>query len=501
MALAGLLVAGGGFFLQEALAPGLSFWPLTLRGQVTDAYTEAPIAGATILLGEEASLADAQGRFAVEDVRVGDTLLARAPDYAESKLVIKDSGAVAIPLRPTTLFGRVLNAQSGDPVPHAKVITGTTALQADVLGGFRLMDVPPEPELVVLAAGYRAARSQPRRTATIDIPLEPLMVKGIYLTFHTLGWEERREQLFDLVRSTELNAVVMDVKGDMGLVHPSVATPLARELGGVAQAREDLGAIVARLKQDRIYAIARIVVFKDDILAQRRPQWAVGNSGTGGVYIDCEGLRWSDPYSQEVWEYNIAIAEQAARIGFDEVQFDYIRFPSDCIRGRMVYGAENTEATRIQAIQGFLGQATARLHPLAVYVSADVFGWTTVREDDMGIGQYIEGIAPQVDYLSPMVYPSTWGPGSLDLAYPPAQPYQIVWRSLSRAQERLQDVPTMRIRPWLQAYNDYQPRKLPYGPREIGLQREASERAGAWGWMLWDPWVSYPQAAFQTVPP
>jgi hypothetical protein len=317
------------------------------------------------------------------------------------------------------------------------------------------------------------------------------VVKGIYLSFYTVGWDERREHLLGLVDKTELNAVVLDVKSDQGLVNAALGVPLSREIGAEVNLVKDMPGLLSRLKDKSVYTIARIVVFKDKVLASKRPDLAVKDAGTGRVYVDCEDQLWVDPYSREVWDYNLSIAEQAARLGFDEIQFDYIRFPSDCVRGGLVYTEESTPQSRMAAVEGFLAAASARVKPLGVFVGADTFGWTMAREDEMGIGQLIEGVAKHLDYLCPMVYPSTWGDGSLGIDYPAAQPYDIVYRSLRLGMERVGAVPTLRVRPWLQDFHDYNARKIRYGAWAVKQQMKAAQDANTLGWMLWNAGAVY----------
>jgi hypothetical protein len=237
------------------------------------------------------------------------------------------------------------------------------------------------------------------------------------------------------------------------------------------------------------------VVFKASILAAATPDYAIRDSSSGTSYVDCEGQLWVDPTNQEVWDYNIGIAEQAAKLGFDEIQFDYVRFPSDCIGGSLVYSKESNAENRVAAIAGFLEAASGRLRPLGAFVAADTFGWTVLRQDDLGIGQVIEHFAPHLDYLSPMVYPSTWGEGSLGLEYPAAAPYDIVYASVSRGVARMELFPGIQVRPWLQDFNDYGLQKLTYGASQVLTQIEAAEDAGANGYMLWNARAVYSEGA------
>jgi hypothetical protein len=228
------------------------------------------------------------------------------------------------------------------------------------------------------------------------------------------------------------------------------------------------------------------VVFKDDPLALARPEWAVRLPG-GGVWHDREGLAWTDPFRKEVWDYNIAIAVEAAHHGFDEIQFDYVRFPD--ARG-LVFSMPNTEVNRVKTIADFFETARRKLAPHNVFLSADLFGYVCWNLDDTGVGQTLDTVAPHVDYLSPMLYPSGFQfgiPGCMD---PVAHPYEVVYRSLMRAKER-SGLPPIRFRPWLQAFKDYAFDRRPYTGKEIMQQVRAAEDFGSNGWMLWNPHNEY----------
>ncbi|MGH7360734.1 MAG: putative glycoside hydrolase, partial [Candidatus Methylomirabilales bacterium] len=240
-----------------------------------------------------------------------------------------------------------------------------------------------------------------------------------------------------------------------------------------------------------IYTIARIVTFKDPILAAARPEWAVLDERTGEPWIDNEGLAWMDPFRPEVWAYVIAVAKEAAEKGFDEIQFDYIRFPTDGRIQHALYSRPPDLPERMAAINGFLAEAAAALKPLGVFVAADVVGYTLWRTDDTGIGQRIEDMARHLDVLSPMVYPSSYHLGIPGYRYSVAHPYEIVYHSLVRGRERLRGSP-VRIRPWLQDFRDYAFDRRRFTPRDVLAQTRASaEAVGADGWMLWNPRVRY----------
>jgi len=357
----------------------------------------------------------------------------------------------------------------------------------------------------------RAPRAVLTSTLSASLPytveLRPTgYVKGLYITYYGLGSEELRSHVQQLLENTELNAIVMDVKSDLGLIPYSSTVRLAVEIGANPRPMiEDWAGWMQWLRQRNIYTIARIVVFKDEPLVRAHPEWAVTYAATGAAYRDGEGLGWADPTREEVWDYNIDLAVEAAQLGFDEIQFDYVRFPSDGAVSRVVYSKDNTAEQRIAAITGFLAKARQALKPYQVKISADVFGYTTWRSDDMGIGQQIEAMAPYLDVLSPMLYPSTFADGLPGLAryrQAVAYPYQVVHLSTFNAIVRLRRVnPTIEVRPWLQSFRDYAFDRRAYTPDEMRLQMEGARRAGARGWLLWDPRVRYlPEALVSARP-
>ena len=326
---------------------------------------------------------------------------------------------------------------------------------------------------------------------------EDQMLKGLYITFYGIGYPPLREHVQTLLVETELNAVVIDVKGDRGWVPYTSTVPLTQEVG--AQDRimiQDMEALMGWFQAHDIYTIARIVVFKDNPLARHHPEWAVHDLGTGGLWIDREGLAWTDPFREEGWDYNIALAVEAAEWGFDEIQFDYLRFPTDGEVKRAQYSQKSTAESRPAAITGFLAQAREALKPYQVRLAVDVFGYTCWRMDDMGIGQVLEDLAQFADVICPMVYPSTYVRGGGLPGYREAvpYPYQIVYYNVRRALERIAGSQAT-IRPWLQDFPDYAYDGRVYTPSEIRAQMRAARWAGAAGWMLWDPRVRYtPQA-------
>lgn len=315
-------------------------------------------------------------------------------------------------------------------------------------------------------------------------------VKGIYMTGNTVASTERFNKLIALVNTTEINAVVIDVKDDEGLMTYSSDLPDVEFTGANKRVRiKDINAVMKILRENNIYSIARIVTFKDRRAGDKYANLAVKNT-SGGIWRDRNGMSWLNPYNRDSWDYIVSIAEEAASKGFDEIQFDYVRFPTDGNMKIIDYGA-NARKPKAEAIAEFLSYGRERLSKKGVVVSADVFGLVTTATDDMRIGQHLESIARSVDVISPMVYPSHYGKGSYGVAEPDFEPYKIVNRSMSVAQGRIDAIKDVSkkavLRPWLQDFTaTYLPKYKRYGSAEVRAQIDATYDAGAEEWLLWN---------------
>ena len=316
-------------------------------------------------------------------------------------------------------------------------------------------------------------------------------VKGIYMTGYTVSMTERFNKLIDLVKTTELNAVVIDVKDDNGLMTYSSNLPDVGFTGANKNVRiKDIDAVMKILRDNNIYAIARIVTFKDRIAGDKYANLAVKNT-SGGIWRDRHGMSWLNPYNRDSWDYLVDIAEEAAAKGFNEIQFDYVRFPTDGNTKIIDYGTTAAGKSKAEAIAEFLSYGRERLSKMGVVVSADVFGLVTTATDDMRIGQHLESIARSVDVICPMVYPSHYGKGNYGVAEPDFEPYKIVNRSMSIAKGRIdamEDVSRKAVlRPWLQDFTaSYLERYKRYGPAEVRAQIDAVYDAGSEEWLLWN---------------
>ncbi len=380
--------------------------------------------------------------------------------------------------------GKVLDYYTRLPIKGAVITAGDEVTVTDQNGFFATRT--PTSKVGVRASGYLRAE-QPIPSVLFPSPVEinlvPFTPKALYLTVYGIGSKNIRDSALKLIGETELNSLVIDVKGDRGIIPYKSSIALAGEVGAqkVITVR-DMRGVVRSLKEKGIYLIARIVVFKDNPLALAHPELAVKTQG-GAVWRDREGLMWVDPSRKEVWDYNISIAEEAAQYGFDEIQFDYVRFPDT--KG-LVFSVPNTEQERVRAITGFLEEAKRRLMKYNVFLTADIFGYVFWNLNDTMIGQRLEDVAPVLEYMCPMLYPSGFQYGIPGYRNPVAHPSEIVYLTLKRAQERT-NASTVRFRPWLQAFRDYAFDRRPFTGKEIRDQIDAAEKFGSHGWMLWNP--------------
>jgi hypothetical protein len=315
---------------------------------------------------------------------------------------------------------------------------------------------------------------------------KPPVVKGIYATGWMAGSAKWFPRLVNFIDTTECNALVIDVKDDTGTLSYASEVPLVKANGAALNKIGDPRKMMQTLREHGIYPIARIVVFKDPFLADKKQDWAVKDSH-GGLWRDRKGLYWIDPNNRLYWDYIVDIAKEAVELGFQEIQFDYVRFTSDGDLKRCLYPYA-TGQLRQDVIQEFLQYARTQLKDYQIPVSADVFGLTTSADDDLGIGQKFEKIAASVDIVCPMVYPSHYALGTFGLKNPNANPYETVFHGINDAKKRLAKLGrSTQIRPWLQDFSlGYY-----YGRGEIQKQIQAVKDAGLNEWIFWNPSCRY----------
>lgn len=339
----------------------------------------------------------------------------------------------------------------------------------------------------------------------LPTPVPKVKVKGIYISGWIAGTESRMEHLIKLTETTELNSFVIDIKDDRGQISYNSDIPLAVECGANVQMVKDLPALIKSLNDKKIYTIARIVCFKDPLISRKHPELAIKNK-SGGIWHDAKGNSWLNPYNKGSWDYIISVSKATAKNGFREVQFDYIRFPTDGDVRSIDYGEIAKTTDKAAQIAAFLKYAKAELNRSGVYLAADVFGIIPVMKGDFEkIGQDLELIGQSVDYVCPMAYPSHYanakqnGSGQdingILFNKPDLMPHDVVYNTLVLCKQRISESGgTAIIRPYLQDFTApwlgigyYQK----YSGEQVKQQIKAVTDAGLDEWLLWNPDVSY----------
>ena len=381
-----------------------------------------------------------------------------------------------------TFSGLVADSATGKPIAGAIVTLGSKVVRTAGNGEFKIVGAGTEVSARAYGYSRTSVNADPHSNTTLQLKLTAITPRALYLSFWGVGTPSIREAALKMVGNTPINAVVIDVKGDLGYLCYRTSVPLANEIGAEKQITvPDMPALLARLHKQGIYAIARIVTFKDNMLGKANPKVAVQQDGH--TFKDHEGLIWCDPFVQAVRDYNVALAVDAAKAGFDEIEFDYVRFPD--AKG-VTFSEATTDTSRPKAIDAFLSEAHDKLIPYNVFLSADVFGYICWNKGDTGIGQKIDDVMGPLDYVSPMLYPSGFTYGIPNYRNPVDHPYEIVRLSLDRALQRTK-VDPIRFRPWLQGFADYAFDKRQFGASQIQAQIKAADSFGSDGWLLWNP--------------
>lgn len=339
---------------------------------------------------------------------------------------------------------------------------------------------------------------------TIDYPEDG--VKGIFVTAHSAGGS-RMESLTELLNTTELNSMVIDVKDDYG----DIVMPVESDHEYINQFTSNIveaEPLMEHLEENDIYPIARIVVFKDSKLANERPDLSFTEED-GSVWANRRGESFVNPYEREVWEYNVEVARQAAKLGFKDIQFDYVRFPEgfeyrdedlNYSRGDYEESDLDNVKQRVDAVTEFVAYARRELQPYDVDVSVDIFGYAATREETPGIGQNFSRISENVDVISSMIYPSHWGAGSLGIERPDLEPYEVVARYMELENEILDNLEDRApiSRPWIQDFTASYLGSgwyMNYGAHEVSEQVRALNEAGVDEFLLWNAGNRYSEGA------
>jgi len=328
-------------------------------------------------------------------------------------------------------------------------------------------------------------------------------VKGIYVTAYSVGYEEKFNKLVDYVDSTDLNAMVIDIKDDMGVVTADFKSKDTHIQENTEEYIPDIKELMDVMEEKQIYPIARIVTFKDTLLANEQPEMSFTESD-GSVWVASNGESFINPFLKQTWDYAVNVGIEAAKVGFKEIQFDYVRFPEgfevwgDTLNYGMgdYAGLDMTDdEKRVQAITDFTAYAKEKLMPYGVDVSVDIFGYTASVVEASGIGQNFPQISENVDVISSMIYPSHWGTDYFGIYKPDLYPYELVTEYMKVENELLASLETPPVtRPWLQDFTAsylgsgfYQT----YGKEQVDAQVQALADAGVHEFLLWNALNNY----------
>lgn len=335
---------------------------------------------------------------------------------------------------------------------------------------------------------------------TLEYPNNPRVeVKGIYLTLYSASGE-RLDKLIEMTKRTEINTFVIDVKDDNG--NMLFATEAAAKYSPEANKKapiKDIKAFMQKLKDNNIYAIARIVSFKDPAYAKQHPDKAIVYKDSGKPFTNSDGLIWVSAHDRDLWQYNLEVSKEAAAAGFNEIQFDYVRFPASNggkLDKVLDYRNEKGES-KPETIQNYLKEARKQLSPMQTYISADIYGLVGSVSDDMALGQYWEAVSNVVDYVSPMMYPSHYANGTYGLSVPDAFPYETILNCTRDSVNRNKNIETpATIRPWIQDFTAaWVKGYIKYGAKEVEQQIKALEENGVKEYLLWNASNRYSEGA------
>ncbi|MDO9266543.1 MAG: putative glycoside hydrolase [Sulfurimonas sp.] len=384
--------------------------------------------------------------------------------------------------------GTITDKTTSIPIENAIISDSAISVNSDKGGKFSINS--NEKALFIKAYGYRPYKLEQISNAA-PIKLEPITVKALYLTFWGANINSKTmKNTLDIIDKTEINAIVVDIKNEYGSTSYRTSSDKANGYGAANNRTiKDIKSFISLMKSKNIYTIARVVTFKDELQAINNLDYAIRNKNNE-LSRDSDKMAWIDPFDKRSHEYTVSIAEDAANAGFDEINFDYIRFPA---KTELKLAKESTEENRVKAIEDFLILAKNRLRKYGTFISVSIYGNACWQEDDTGIGQKIESLAKHADYIAPMLYPSGFVSGSFGVKYPADYPYITIYRSIKNIEGKIDP---KRVRPWLQSFKDYAHSKRYYKKFEIREQIKAADDVKTSGWMMWSPSSKYDITCF-----
>jgi hypothetical protein len=464
--------------------------PNSLSGRIVDFETEAGVPEAEVVAvgpdgGEVVTTTDADGQFSFDSVPDGATLRVSSPDYGTTTEQIGQRTTIDIALEPTFVTG-VVRDRAGAPVAGARVTAANRSAMAvtGADGTFRLSGGADISEVQVSAPGFADQVVLVDANRQVAAALDTEMIKAVYANLGVLSDPERWNRLIEIANTTEINAIVVDVKQDT--IYYDTQVPFFRNIEGMVTPIYDPVELLAELDAQGIYSIARMVVFKDPIVAEGRPDLAVRDEVTGDLWRDYSGIPWVNAFYEELWAANADLGAELATLGFDEIQYDYIRFPSDGDLRTADFGNSYTEADRRAAITGAVALGGERVRAAGAHFAVDLFPIIALQGDDQGIGQTLQDLTPLADYVCLMIYPSHYIEGNIPVdGHPNDFPAETVTYTLEQSQQWVPGTMN-KMRPWLQDFTYPLEGYSAYGPEEVRAQIDAAEAMGVSGWLLWN---------------
>ena len=458
----------------------------SINGTVLDAASGQPLAGVAVgVAGGLTVETDADGRYAIAGLPADGTLAFSADGYTAASEAVGNRSSVDVALTYSRVSGTVTDG-AGQPVGNVLVQGGEATTVSHGDGTFALDDAAGVTEVRFSASGFDNRAVPVDSSRVVSAQLERITIRATYVNQSGLNDPDQIDRMIQVIDSTELNAIVLDIKLDTIYFDTQVA--FFNDVPDMVIPVYDPVAVVKRFHDAGIYTIARLVVFQDPLVARHYPEYAVRNENTGEPWLDPNGVSWVNAFNEPLWDANIALALEAIGKGFDEIQYDYVRFPSDGDLTTADFGPDYSQEAREGAITGFVQKSADAIRPTGAKLALDVFGIIALYDDDQGIGQRLRELAPIADYLCLMVYPSHFAEGNIRSApgMPNDYPAETITESLERAAEIVPDAAD-KFRPWLQDFTQPLDGYSEYGPAEVREQIDAAEAFGGNGWMLWNP--------------
>ena len=509
--------------LSQEAAKSINLKPNVLNGTLVDSDTQQPIANRLVRAGDQAMVTDAQGQFSFTGLPDGSKVTVDLIGYElTEKTIDATTTSLTIPVHSTAFDGSLTDTKSGKPIANAIVKTDEASATTGQDGKFHFSDLQHTDSmtLTVRAPGYKIHVFTAADLAK-GAKMDPFIVHAVYVPgifAIRANYDDLFTPYLDMADKGEINTIILGVKSDEadGLLEYESQVPIAQKDNLIERNKDgstndelliDIPKVLAEAHKHGLYVSARYVVMRDPGLAKAEPTWALQNNKTGGLWADDNGLNWPNPFIPQVGDYNAALAKELSGLGFDEIQYDYIRFPTDGPLKQIQYKSDlswtqlsDMEDLRTSTIEGVVKKAYDVLQPTNTFLSLDVFGMSLWRVDDNNIGQQYNNLVMMSDYICPMVYPSHFDEGTLDESkypgHPVLYPGVIITKSGIIANELdAQLHPIAKYRPWLEDFSKtWGTPVVKNTPAHVLAQIQAAEDNGSWGWTLWNAEGDYTES-------